>query len=202
MERTLFSKGFVLGVSIAAPVGPVGLLCLRRSLERGILAGFTSGLGAAAADLLYGIAAAAGLGAALSKLTTVTHSLEFAGGIFLVWLGCRTARRPAARMDDSKIQTRGLLRGFVSTFLLCATNPLTILSFAAMFAGIGVEGGTTASGAMMLAAGVFAGSASWWLFLSGIAACLGPRLSDAGLRWTNRASGAALIAFGMRTLFR
>src|SRR3990172_8990998 len=134
----IFLKGLLLGFSIAAPVGPIGVLCIRRTLAEGRTAGFASGLGAATADALYGSIAGFGLTIVSSFLIDQSHWLQLAGGIFLLYLGIKTflAKSKETIETGSPLEkSRGIIGNYASTFLLTLTNPLTILSFIAIFAG-------------------------------------------------------------------
>ena len=163
----IYLKGLVIGFSIAAPVGPIGVLCMQRSLERGRVVGLATGMGAAAADAVYGCVAAFGLAAFSAALMSGGNWLRGVGGLFLLWLGVQIFRsHPAdkAASAGGGAQAGGsLLRAFASTFVLTLTNPMTILSFAAIFAGLGVGTGATRWESGLLVAGVFCGSAAWWL---------------------------------------
>jgi len=188
----MFLKGLVLGFSIAAPVGPIGLLCIQRTLSRGRLHGFVSGLGAATADACYGLVAAFGLGTVVSLLLGLQVWLQLAGGLFLLWLGVKTllsqaATRPAAAKADSA----GLTGAFLSILLLTLANPVTILSFVAVFAGLGVD--HQSGGALALVAGIFLGSATWWLLLSCLAGLLRHHLDDGRLRILNIFAGVCIL---------
>ncbi len=200
MDGTLFVRGMLLGLSVAAPVGPIGLLCIRRTLAEGRLTGFVSGLGAATADLAYGCVAAFGLTAITTALTSNAIWMRIIGGAFLLYLGVQTFRSPPATRP-AEADRRGLIGAYLSTLLLTITNPLTILSFVAMFAALGAgnTNGDYASG-MLVAAGVFMGSAAWWLFLSGGVSLLRSRFDEHKLRWVNWASGAMIIVFGLLAL--
>lgn len=183
-------KGFLLGVSIAAPVGPIALLCIKRTLEGGWLAGWVTGLGAATADFCYGLIAALGLAAAASTLTGASRGLQIGGAAFLIYLGVRTfVSRPAAREASAK--GGDLVRNYATALVLTLANPLTILSFAAMFAGVRSDGG------WQLAGGVLLGSAVWHTALTAGAAALRGRLNHTAFLWVNRGSGLALVAFGV-----
>ena len=200
-----FLRGLVIGFSIAAPVGPIGLLCIRRTLAYGRAVGFVSGLGAATADAAYGAVAGFGLTALSGFLVRWQTPMRLIGGVFLCYLGVRTfLARPASRSAER--ESRGLTGAYLSTLGLTLTNPSTILSFVAIFAGLGL--GTTGAagagdyaGASVLVGGVFVGSAAWWLILSGITGAVRGRFSPAGMRWVNRLSGAILTAFGLAALF-
>lgn len=192
-------RGLVIGFAIAAPVGPIGLLCIQRTLSSGRRAGLVSGLGAATADAVYGSVAAFGLTAISQALVSQQIWLRLGGGLFLCYLGLRTflarlAEKPAGAGG------RGLVGDYASTFVLTMTNPLTILSFVAVFAGLGLSTGGGYGQAALLVLGVFSGSAAWWLTLSLGVGLLQTRLGPATLRWINRLSGAIIFAFGLAAL--
>ena len=199
---SFFVKGVVIGFSIAAPVGPIGVLCIRRTLASGPAAGVVSGLGAAVADAVYGCIAGFGLTFISTFLVSQRMWLQLFGGVFLCWLGVRTFLAvPSAPAADTVAGREGLLGAFASTFVLTLTNPMTILSFVAVFAGLGLAdtGGDYVSAAILVA-GVFIGSAAWWLLLSGGVGMLRRRFDERGLLWVNRISGALITAFGIAAL--
>ncbi|MCB0238318.1 MAG: LysE family transporter, partial [Anaerolineae bacterium] len=191
MDPGIFARGVAIGLAIAAPVGPIGVLCIRRTLAEGRLAGFVTGLGAATADTVYGAVAAFGLTAVSAFLVSQQDWLRLIGGAFLLYLGIRTfltRPMPQTAVRDDK-SSRTLAGDYASTFLLTITNPLTIISFAAVFAGLGLGSGYDDLGsALLLVAGVFTGSALWWLLLSGGVSLLRGRITENGLRWVNRVS--------------
>jgi threonine/homoserine/homoserine lactone efflux protein len=191
-----FLKGAVVGFSIAAPVGPIGLLCIRRSLAEGRWVGLFTGLGAATADAVYGGMAGFGLTAVSSVVVAYRVWLALFGGLFLCYLGVRTFISAPAK-DGASSPRSGFASAYASTFLLTLTNPMTILSFVAIFAGLGLASGADYRGATLLVAGVFAGSAVWWLTLSSGTAVLRTRLSGGGMRLVNHVSGAMILAFGI-----
>lgn len=192
-----FVKGVVLGFSIAAPVGPIGILCMRRTLGNGMLHGFLSGMGAATADGLYGCLAAFGVTAITNLLLEQQSLIRLAGGLFLLYLGISTFR--AIPEDTGTRESgKGLLRAYVSVFFLTITNPMTIISFGAVFAGLGIgaaQGNPALAGLMVL--GVMAGSALWWLTLSGTVSVFRGRFDPGQLRWVNRFSGVIIGCFGV-----
>ncbi|MGE0719682.1 MAG: LysE family translocator [Alphaproteobacteria bacterium] len=198
----LFAKGFVLGLAIAAPVGPIGLLCIRRTLADGRAMGFATGLGAATADAAYGAIVGFGLAVVSDAIVAGRGWLAVAGGLFLVFLGLRTAMaRPAAAAAGAS-GAAGLVGAWATTTVLTLTNPATILSFAAAFAGLGLgEWAGSPTAAAVLVAGVFLGSALWWFGLSSVVGLLRHRVGPAALAWINRASGAVLVAFGAGALY-
>jgi threonine/homoserine/homoserine lactone efflux protein len=210
MDTNLFLRGLVIGFSIAAPVGPIGVLCIRRTLADGRLAGLLSGLGAATADALYGAVAAFGLGLVSRFLVDQQQPLRLVGGLFLCYLGLRTWRGPVQNELLPTPQRRpGLdrswgervLGAYLSTLLLTLTNPITILSFAAIFAGLGfASAGSGPLPGAVLVAGVFAGSAAWWLLLSGLVGLVRDRVGPRTLCWINRLSGLIIFGFGLLAL--
>jgi threonine/homoserine/homoserine lactone efflux protein len=194
-------KGFLIGISIAAPVGPIGVLCIRRTLADGRLAGLATGLGAATADAVYGAIAAFGLAIITSFLVEQQVWLRLFGGLFLCYLGVRTfLAKPAEKAAEAS--EGGLLSAYLSTFVLTLTNPLTILSFAAIFAGISSSmDGAIITGGLSLVLGVFLGSAAWWLFLSGLVSLFRSRFDQNAMVWVNRISGAIILTFGVVALY-
>ena len=200
MDGALFLRGLLVGLAVAAPVGAIGVLCIRRTLADGRAIGFVSGLGAATADACYGAVAAFGLTAVSTALVDHQGWVRLAGGLGLCLLGARTfAARPASR--PARGGGPGLAGAYATTLALTLANPSTILSFAAVFAGLGVvESAGDRPAAASLVLGVFLGSALWWLALSLGVGLLRGRLTPARLRWLNRASGATLVAFGVASL--
>lgn len=183
MSESLW-RGLCLGFSIAAPVGPIGLLVLKRSLEGGRTAGLACGLGAALADLVYGLLAASGVRMAAGYQGPVA----IAGGVCLFYLAWKTWRAPVA-------ESAARAAGAATTFALTISNPMTILAFAAMVASAGAAAPT------WFVAGVFAGSMLWWTILSSAAGWLGTRVS-ANRTLLNRASALMLAAFGVWAIWR
>lgn len=196
-QLSLFLRAFIIGISIAAPVGPIGVLCIRRTLANGRLAGFLSGLGAASADMVYGALAAFGISAITNLLVNNAFYLKLIGGIFLVYLGIKTFLEKPAEKAAASTQS-GLAGMYVSTFLLTLTNPLTILSFAAIFAGTML--GKTVGSPLLMVAGIFCGSAFWWLTLSFGVGLMQNRLNQVHMQWINRISGCIIFLFGVYAL--
>jgi threonine/homoserine/homoserine lactone efflux protein len=197
---TMLLRGIIIGLSIAAPVGPIGMLCIRRTLAEGRLAGLVSGLGAASADMLYGCIAGFGLTLISSVMVQQQVWLRLVGGLFLCYLGVKIFLALPAEESASATGT-ALAGAYASTFALTLTNPMTILSFVAIFAGLGLVHGTAdyvSAGLMVL--GVFCGSALWWLLLSGAVGVLRGRITSTGLRWMNRVSGLIVLGFGVLAL--
>lgn len=196
----LLVRGVILGLSIAAPVGPIGVLCLRRTLARGRSAGFVSGLGAATADALYGSIAGFGLTLVSSFLVDQQTWIRLIGGLLLCYLGIQAATAEPRESVESD-HHGGLIGAYGSAFLLTLSNPMTILAFAAIFAGLGASGASQGYGAAgVLVLGVFLGSVLWWFALSGIASLFRERFDIRLMRWTNRFSGIVLVGFGVAAL--
>lgn len=200
MTMNFVAKGIVIGFSIAAPVGPIGVLCIRRSIAEGQKVGLATGLGAATADAIYGCVAGFGLTAISNFLVGQRFWLGFLGGLFLCYLGVRTF---LSRVSEEPMPVRGggLFSAFLSTFFLTVTNPMTILSFVAIFAGLGLGRSPDYFNASALVGGVFVGSALWWLLLSSGASIFGRRLGAGWMRSLNRFSGTVIFAFGIYSLF-
>ncbi|MCF3935154.1 LysE family translocator [Acuticoccus sp. M5D2P5] len=196
MEPVLFFKSLILGLAVAAPLGPIGALCINRTLERGYVAGIAGGFGTALADGVYAALAALGFATFSGILGEIDTPLRLVGGAFMVWLGL-TSMTPTERTAAAAVSARDLLGITGATFLLTITNPMTILSFAAIFAGLGLASGTGAGGAALVVSGVFAGSMLWWCVLSGGVALARHRLPERFAGWVSRLSGAVLIAFGI-----
>ncbi|HYE50141.1 MAG TPA: LysE family transporter, partial [Azospirillaceae bacterium] len=179
-DPILFAKGLGLGLALAAPVGPIGLLCIRRTLAHGPLAGIAGGLGAAVADGFYGLLAGGGLAALSAWLMSVQTPMRVAGAALLFWLawGAWRTAVPADRRDAGEGTGAGeaapggrLLPAFLSTTALTLANPMTILSFTALFGAMALPAGEAGATAVaVLVGGVFLGSAAWWVALcSGVA---------------------------------
>lgn len=201
-SMAILMQGLVLGVAIAAPVGPIGVLCIRRTLRDGWATGLAAGLGAASADAVYGGLAVAGLAAITSLLIGAQFWLQLVGGLFLIWLGISTLRSTPASPTASTAALcgRGLIQVYLTTFLLTLTNPATILAFVAIFAGLGVSAGSAAHGSILIG-GVFLGSALWWLLLSSGTAMIRSRVSQRSLMWVQRGAGLVIGGYGVLALW-
>jgi threonine/homoserine/homoserine lactone efflux protein len=193
---SLLLSGFIIGISIAAPVGPIGILVIRRSLAEGRLMGLVSGLGAATADASYGFIAAFGLTAISSLLTSLSLPLRIFGAIFLAYLGIKTLlSKPSEKAAEAKAASN-MLSAFLSIFILTITNPMTIIAFLGIFAGLGLENVTGDSfSATITVLGVFAGSAAWWLILSFGVSLFRERIDASVMLWINCLSGIIILCF-------
>jgi len=198
----LLLKGLAFGFVLAAAVGPMWLLCLRRTLASGALAGFASGMGIAVADGIYGAIAAFGLTALSGALLAQRFWLGLLGGTFLLYLGARTLVARPASNEALAAPERRLLPAFISTLGLTLANPPTILAFAAVFAGLGLSAHPDYLDAAWVVAGVFLGSASWWTVLALGASRLRGRLGASHMRGINIVSGLVILGFALWQLAR
>jgi threonine/homoserine/homoserine lactone efflux protein len=200
MDISLFLKGVVIGLSMAIPVGPIGILCIRRTLVEGRISGLVSGVGVAIADMVYGSIAGFGLTFISDFLITQQKWLRLVGGVFLCTLGLKVYWAKLVEWD-MPIGAKGLVSHFISTFLLTLTYPITILVFLGIFAGLGI--GHMKDNGISIAAlvlGVFAGSMLWWVILSSIIGSMRDRFNLHALKWVNRISGILLMIFGLALL--
>ncbi|HVA35742.1 MAG TPA: LysE family transporter [Stellaceae bacterium] len=195
MLALTFAKGVVVGLILAIPVGPAGMLCVRRTLIEGAIFGLVSGFGAACADAFFGAIAGFGLTFIRDWLFAWRDALGLGGGSFLLVIGLKGLFAPR-QVQIGPIDHERLAAAFISTFALAVTNPITILAFAAIFTQIGFD---PASGKLSIAAlviGVFSGSLTWWVSL-----CLAaPALRRVGMAWLPRFSGALLTVSGIALL--
>jgi threonine/homoserine/homoserine lactone efflux protein len=200
MNADLLVMGIVIGISIAAPVGPIGILCIRRSLTRGRIAGFVSGLGAATADLLYGCVIGSGLTIISDPLIGQERWLYLIGGGILICLGIWTfSTKPSGNLTPES--RNGLLRAYSSTFLLTLLNPVTIILFTGIMAGLGVgQAGFDLLSVSILVSGIFFGSLLWWAILSFGIGTVRDKIPPGTLLWVNRISGIILTGFGIAAL--
>jgi threonine/homoserine/homoserine lactone efflux protein len=196
MALKFFFKGMVVGFSIAAPVGPIGILCMRRTLANGRLIGFSSGLGAATADAAYGAIAAFGLAAISNFLIHQKSWFGIVGGIFLCFLGIKIFfSKPAKPSEETHVIS--LVPAFFSTLFLTLTNPTTIISFIAIFAGLGLVRAANYLTASSLVAGIFIGSTIWWLILSVGFGFFRSHFDEKWMKAVNWLSGFLIFAFGI-----
>jgi threonine/homoserine/homoserine lactone efflux protein len=198
---TFFLKGVGVGLVIAVPVGPVGVLCVRRTIFEGRLFGFMSGLGAASADTVFGIIAGFGLTVISDWLLGWLDWLRAAGGLFLLWIGIAALRKNVVATARPSRSAHDLLGAYLTTFALTLSNPVTILAFLGVFAALGFSGhAATLARAAMLVAGVLAGSLAWWAGLSLGTGLFRERFTERHLVWLNRGSGAILTLSGVLLL--
>lgn len=198
----IFIKGLIVGFAIAAPVGPIGILCISRTLTEGRLRGLATGVGAAVADALYGCIAGFGLNMVATLMLEQLIWIRVIGGSLLCLMGYKILRTKVEAHADGTSDAKGIAGAFASSFFLTLTNPLTLLSFAAVFAGLRLHELLGNSGELwMLVLGVFTGSSLWWVILTLGTGLFRRKLSPRGLRWINLVSGAVIIGFGLFALF-
>ncbi len=203
-------QGILFGFLLALPVGPVGVLCVQRTLSQGRMHGLISGLGAAFGDALYGAVAAFGISAVEDWITGHQGALRLVGGVVLILLALRTTasmvrNQPVTNEPDEKIrrriETHSLVKDFISTFMLAITNPITFIAFAGLLATLGfTEAGRSIGNASTLVAGVFAGSALWWIALSSTASLFRPFVDGTYQVWMDRIVALVLAGFGVYAL--
>ena len=198
MEWTaLFLSSLLIGLSIAAPVGPIGLLTIQRSLDHGARAGLATGLGAAAADAVYGAVGAYGVTWLVDTLVAARVPLALFGGAFLLWMAWTLVRAPLADRAAAPAPAGSALQYFAGTFVLTLSNPATIFSFIAIFGAMSAGGRASVSAPALMVAGVLIGSALWWLFLSSAVGRLRGRFDARWRRRVNLFSAAVLAGFAL-----
>src|SRR6476659_3663988 len=196
VDPALGFRGFILGFTIAAAVGPISLLVIRRTLAEGRLYGLVSGLGVATADATYGAIAAFGLAAITDILVNARQVLGLVGGAFLLWLAWQTIRSTPTEAATVTTQRRGYAGAYLSILGLTMANPMTILSFGALFAGLGVTSGATGDAALVVL-GVLLGSTTWWVALTTVIGTLRTRVTPVWIHRINLASGVIIGAFAI-----
>lgn len=203
MSDYLYLRGIAIGFAIAAPIGPVGLLCIRKALADGRVAAFVAGLGAALADTFFGAVVGLGLGAVSQFVSGHTDVLKVVGGLFMLGLGLHTWRAAAASLDPEPEGTRGpgMVRDFLSTFVITISNPGTILGVVGVFAALGASARPQGmEDQVLLVAGIFTGSALWWAVLTELTIAIRARFTPERMRLFNHVSGALLMGLGALTL--
>ncbi|MGR1582750.1 LysE family translocator [Thalassobius sp. S69A] len=199
----VFAKGIAAGLAIAAPVGPIGLLCIRRSMNQGRAAGLATGMGAATADGTYGMLVALGF-AATGVLLSYAPQMQVFGGLLITYLGLRTLRGFLTKRHTPEppiARPRSVASAFGTTYLLTLSNPATILAFAGMVAGLGGAAASGPNAPYVLVIGVFLGSALWWLFLVQLSLWARTRMTARSLRWLDVLAGSALVIWGIALAF-
>lgn len=201
MNFALFLKGILMGLALAAPVGPIGLLCIQRTLNEGRIAGFFSGLGATVADMIYGCLAGFGVTFVSSFLVRHQQGLRLIGGVVICYLGLKIFLSKPANQAAANAGN-GLIKAFLSTLLLMLSNPLTIAVFMTLFAGMGA---TSTNGnyfsVAALVCGIAFGSALWWMLLCGGVSLLRHKLTIPRMQWINRIAGMIVVGFGVAALW-
>lgn len=202
MSLIFLYKGLILGFSVAAPVGPIGVLCINRTINKSYVSGLVTGLGAATADLIYGLIAGLGLTIISNFLIDQKLWIQTIGLIFLFYLGIKTLMKKKTEIEFNKTIDTRLFKDYLTTFILTITNPATILFFLAVFAGLGLSNSENEKFAtILLVIGVFFGSGMWWLFLSGLTYKLKSRMSNQILKRIDLLSGFLILLLGLFILY-
>lgn len=197
MDAGLFLQGMAGGLALAAPVGPISLICIHRTVARGRLHGIMSGLGIATADSFYAAVAFLGLTAVSGFIIGHQIAFRLVAGIALILIGIQVFRSVPAAVRNGGTDQDTYLRDYLSLLAVAAANPLTIIFFITILPGFGVVvHGTTLSSALPFVAGVFSGSVAWWIILCGTVGSIRSRLGTENLRWINRISGILVTGFG------
>lgn len=196
MDYLLFTKASVIGLSIAAPVGPIGLLCMQRTLLNGAKTGFACGLGAASADAIYGAIGAFGLTTVTQLFTSLSKPLALFGGAFLIWMGIQFLRAKSEAKAAAFVSNSSTLAAFGSTMALTLANPMTILSFIAVFSALSGSMEVSPESATIMVIGIFFGSAIWWLMLSACVSKVRQKIDTVAMNRISKAAGILLMAFG------
>jgi threonine/homoserine/homoserine lactone efflux protein len=199
-QTWVLAQGGAIGFLVAAAIGPIAMLCIRTTLERGRIAGIAAGLGVAVADTIYAAIGAYGISFVGAALTSGESWLKLVGGIVLIAFGVYLARKqPVGAVDEQEVP-KSLAADFAMTLGLTLTNPMTILSFAGLFAGVSGLRGYPLTEIPALLLGVFAGSAAWWIALAFAIGLIRHHISPGAMLWINRGSAAAIIGFGIYVL--
>ena len=202
MELIYLYKGLILGFSVAAPVGPIGVLCINRTINKGYVSGIISGLGAATADLIYGLIAGLGLTVISNTLIENKLLIQSVGLLFLFYLGIKTLLKKQRDFETEDSKKSGLFKDYLTTFMLTITNPVTILFFLAVFAGLGLTNSQNNNlSTILLVLGVFSGSGFWWIFLSGLTYKLKNKISKKIFKKIDFVSGIIILVFGLFILY-
>ncbi|NJM91788.1 MAG: LysE family transporter [Rhodospirillaceae bacterium] len=199
-QTWVLAQGGAIGFLVAAAIGPIAMLCIRTTLERGRIAGIAAGMGVAVADTIYAAIGAYGISFVGAALSSGESWLKLVGGIVLIAFGIYLARKQPVSATDEKEVPKSLTADFLMTLGLTLTNPMTILSFAGLFAGVSGLRGFPLSEIPALLLGVFAGSAVWWLALAFVIGLIRHKISPTTMLWINRGSAAAIIGFGLYVL--
>jgi threonine/homoserine/homoserine lactone efflux protein len=194
----LFVKGLIIGFSIAAPVGPIGILCIKNTIKKNYASGFFTGMGAATADMLYALIAALGLTTISDLLLDYKLWIQITGILFLGYLGIKSFIRSHDTVEKHKSKAGSIIYDFVSTLFLTITNPITILSFLSIFTGVGlIADAISFDDSKNIIAGVFFGSTTWWLILTTISHFIKGKISNSFIKYIDYLSGAILLGFAV-----
>ncbi len=199
MDIGLFLKGIAIGIGASAPLGPIGVICIQRTLNKGRLSGFVSGLGAALADSFYAIIAGLGLSIIVNFIKEQQIYFEIVGVALLFFIGLRIFyANPAKQLRRQKQKGSNLFSDFFSILALTISNPMAVFLFLALFAGLGLvdeQGGMFST--LQIVIGVFSGAAAWWFTLSTLVNLFREKFRLRRLWWINKIAGLAIFLFGV-----
>lgn len=197
----LFLDGFTLGFAIAAPIGPVGVLCIKKTISSGLKMGLLGGLGASCAKMIFGIIVGFGLTSVSNFLINYNYYISLVGAIFLIYLGI-TIFMTKPIMNCPNVKKENKLSAFTTMFFLTLMNPMTILSFLAVFSSLGIANTTSSySSGLVLVLGIFLGSMCWWMFLCNVVNLFRKKINAKVLSWINKISGIVIVSFSLMILF-
>ena len=199
-QAWVLARGGAIGFLVAAAIGPIAMLCIRTTLERGRIAGIAAGMGVAVADTIYAAIGAYGISFVGAALTSGESWLKLVGGIVLIAFGIYLARKQPVNVTEEREVPKSIVADFGMTLVLTLTNPMTILSFAGLFAGVSGLRGFPLIEIPALLLGVFVGSAVWWVALAFVIGLIRHKISPTTMLWINRGSAAAIIGFGLYVL--
>jgi threonine/homoserine/homoserine lactone efflux protein len=199
MDYSVLFKGIIIGFTVSAPMGPIGVLCVQRTLNKGRLSGFISGMGAAVADSLYAIIAGLGLSIIIDFISTRKLFFELIGISLLVIIGLKIiSSNPIKQIRKARKRGNNLLSDFASIAILTISNPLSLFLFIAVFAGLGMmDDNINKLLTSYLVIGVFTGATLWWFILSSIVNLFRAKFRLRSLWWINKIAGAVLILFAL-----
>lgn len=199
MDLLIIIKGISIGIAVSAPLGPIGVLCIQRTMNKGFMSGFISGAGAAAADIVYAIIAGFSITLIKDFLLDNQMPIRIIGGLFLIFIGVKIfMSNPAKQIRKLRAKGNRYFTDFATSFLVTVSNPITIIAFGALFAGFNtVEQGTGTVDIIALIISVFIGALVWWLCLITIVSIFRKKIRLRNLLWINRITGALIVAFAI-----
>ncbi|MFA8341968.1 MAG: LysE family translocator [Rhodothermaceae bacterium] len=191
-------KGILTGLGVSAPIGPIGILCISRSINKGFLSGFFTGLGAVVPNIIYTFLAVAGIAKFLIPLIEKYPAVIVISGVYIIYLGVKTGKKTIERKSE-KIKSAGYAEDFLSTFLIMITNPATIISYLIVISGVGFSSleNSAFTDVIFVTVSVVTGAIIWWLFLSIVSVKFGSAIFKNKIKMMNQISGSVIILFGI-----
>ncbi|MEA2042958.1 MAG: LysE family translocator [Bacteroidota bacterium] len=199
MDYTFIVKALSIGIAVSAPLGPIGVLCIQRTLNKGFYSGFISGVGAATADIVYAVIAGFGISLVKDFLLENQMPIRLVGSVFLAYMGYRIfISNPAKEVRKLRNEGNNFFKDFASSFLVTLSNPITIIAFGAIFAGFDMVGQeATHFHIFLLIVFVFAGALSWWVGLILVVSTFKHKIRLRNILWINRITGILIIIFAV-----